>query len=75
MNLTIRSKLTLTISSALIILGIFFVTNMMITKSVVLQTEQQNVTKEVTTLAKDNLKGQIDTITLSAKHYYEDAKN
>lgn len=72
MNLTIRAKLTFMVSSALIALGVFFVVNMILTESAVLETEKQNVTDKVAQLINSNLKGQIDTVTLSVSNYYED---
>ncbi|NOI67180.1 methyl-accepting chemotaxis protein [Vibrio sp. 99-8-1] len=74
MNITIRTKLTLMVSSALIIFGLFFVVNMFITKDVVLGTEKENVTEKVSELIDNNLKGQIDTVTLSVSNYYNSAK-
>jgi len=74
MNLTIRAKLILMVSSALLILGAFFVADLFFTEKVVLKTARENVNQQVTQLLDNNLRGQVDTVTYSITNYYDQTK-
>lgn len=58
----------------LLIMGGFFITSLIDTEKTVLQTEEKNVSNKVEKLLNDNLKGQVDTVTLALTEYYEDTK-
>jgi len=55
-------------------MGGFFITSLIDTKESVLETEKTNVNHKVAQLLNDNLKGQVDTVTLSLADFYEDTK-
>ena len=74
MKLTIRAKLTTILCLPLLIMGGFFITSLIDTKESVLETEKANVNNKVAQLLNDNLKGQVDTVTLALSDFYEDTK-
>lgn len=73
MNLTIKTKLTLLVSTALILLGAYFITNLIMTKNAVLSEEQKNINDKVTDVVNNSLKAQVDTVAMAIDHYYQDA--
>ncbi len=71
MNITIRSKLVILICLLLLIISCFFIGNMMLIQRAVLAQEEANVNEKVEELIKNNLKGQLDTISLSIEDFYQ----
>ena len=73
MNFSIKTKLIAFATSALVILGAISIVDSLRTKSVVLQVESENVGVAVKSTLQEKLKGQIDTVTLSAGLFYQQA--
>ncbi|MBO9488903.1 methyl-accepting chemotaxis protein [Endozoicomonas sp. G2_1] len=74
MNMTIRAKLILLASLSLLLLGAVFIGQTLFTQKTVLKTEFDNVGLAVKSTLERNLKSQIDTATLSADIFYQQAQ-
>ncbi len=74
MKITIKIKLIATVCVALLAVSGFFIINMLNIEDSVLEEEKNNVSTKVESVIKNNLLGQVDTITLSLKGLYEDSK-
>jgi len=74
MNFTIKAKLTLIVCTSMLIVSAFFIFSLINTEESVLRAEENNVSDKVEKLLNDNLKGQVDTVTLSLASYYENSK-
>ena len=74
MNLTIKSKLILLASIALLLIGGISIVETLVTKDIVLTTESENVGVAVRQTLKDSLEAQIDTVTLSTELFYKQAQ-
>ncbi|REL26953.1 methyl-accepting chemotaxis protein [Thalassotalea euphylliae] len=73
MNFSIKTKLIAFATSALVILGTVSIVNSLQTKSTVLQVASENVGEAVKNTLHAELKGQLDTVTLSAELFYQQA--
>jgi len=74
MKLTIKTKLTITICTALLALSSFFTVSILNIEQSVLKQEKINISEKAEDLIKDNLLGQVDTIILSLSDLYEQSK-
>ncbi|WP_448555236.1 methyl-accepting chemotaxis protein [Thalassotalea montiporae] len=73
MNLSIKAKMILLTTAALAIIGGISIIETILTKNIVLATESKNVGSAVEKTLKENLQAQIDTVTLSADLFYQQA--
>ncbi|REL35601.1 methyl-accepting chemotaxis protein [Thalassotalea euphylliae] len=73
MNLSIKAKMILLTTAALAIIGGISIIETILTKNIVLATESENVGSAVEKTLKENLQAQIDTVTLSADLFYQQA--
>ncbi len=74
MKITIKIKLIATVCVALLAVSSFFIINMLNIEDSVLEQEKSNVSTKVEGVIKNNLLGQVDTITLSLAGIYEQSK-
>jgi len=74
MKFTIKTKLIITQCVPLLLMGAFFIFSLINTQSTVLVKEESNVKDKVRALLYNNLKGQVDTVTLSISSFYEQSK-
>lgn len=74
MKFTIKTKLIVALCLPLLLIGVVFNSSLINTQSAVLAAEQSNVKSKVTALLNDVLMGQVDTVTRSISHYYEQSK-
>ncbi|PKH05507.1 methyl-accepting chemotaxis protein [Moritella sp. Urea-trap-13] len=74
MKMTIKIKLIATVCVALLAVSSFFIISMLNIEKSVLAAEKQNVSTQVESVIKNNLRGQVDTITLSLADLYEQSK-
>ncbi|MFT5807387.1 MAG: methyl-accepting chemotaxis protein [Moritella dasanensis] len=75
MKMTIKIKLIATVCVALLVVSSFFIISMLNTEKSVLAEEKHNVSAQVESVIKNNLQGQVDTITLSLADLYEQSKD
>ena len=73
-KLNVKSKLVLLLCVSLLLMSAFFIMSLIATKTSVLTAEAENVHSRVSELQIKNLKGQIDTVSLSLNYYYESSK-
>jgi methyl-accepting chemotaxis protein len=74
MKMTIKIKLIATVCVALLAVSGFFIISMLNIEKSVLTEEKHNVSTKVEDIIKNNLLGQVDTITLSLANLYEQSK-
>ncbi|WP_017223146.1 methyl-accepting chemotaxis protein [Moritella dasanensis] len=74
MKMTIKIKLIATVCVALLAVSSFFIISMLNIEKSVLAEEKHNVSTQVENVIKNNLLGQVDTITLSLANLYEQSK-
>lgn len=74
MKMTIKIKLIATVCVALLAVSSFFIISMLNIEKSVLAEEKHNVSTQVENVIKNNLLGQVDTITLSLADLYEQSK-
>lgn len=74
MKFTMKAKLIITLCVPLLLMGIFFITALLNTEASVLKEEQTNVKTQLAVMLDKNLKGQIDTVTLSISDFYTQSK-
>jgi methyl-accepting chemotaxis protein len=74
MKITIKTKLIATVCVALLAVCSFFIISMLNIENAVLAEEKSNVSTKVEDIIKNNLLGQVDTITLSLAGLYEQSK-
>lgn len=74
MKITMKTKLILTSCLPLFIISIFFINNIKQTESTVLEQEKINVKAKVSDLLQENLQGQVDTVTRSITHIYQESQ-
>lgn len=74
MKITIKIKLIATVCVALLVMSSFFIISMLNTEKAVLAKQKSNVSTKVEGLIKNNLRGQVDTLTLSLTGLYEQSK-
>ncbi|MCG6199748.1 methyl-accepting chemotaxis protein [Psychromonas antarctica] len=74
MKWTIKVKLIITLCIPLLLMGGFFIISLISTENAVLKAEESNVKSKLSAVVDDNLKGQVDTLTLSISTFYEQSK-
>lgn len=74
MNLSIRARLTILASASLVLLGVIFTVQTLITKESVLTAEYENVGSAVRQVLENNLKAQVDTAMSSTELIYQQGK-
>ncbi|QQX81309.1 methyl-accepting chemotaxis protein [Shewanella sp. KX20019] len=71
MKMTIKAKLIILVAILLIAVSSLFVANMFVIEQAVLKQEEQNIGNEVEALVKQNLIGQVDTLSRSVNDLYQ----
>jgi len=69
-----KAKLIITLCVPLLLMGVFFITALLNTETSVLKEEKNNVKTQLAVMLDNNLKGQIDTVTLSISDFYTQSK-
>ncbi|MEH6465281.1 MAG: methyl-accepting chemotaxis protein [Shewanella psychromarinicola] len=71
---TIKAKLIILVGTLLILVSSFFIVNMFMVEQAVLKKEKLNINDKVESLVKDNLIGQVDTLSRSVNDFYQQSK-
>jgi methyl-accepting chemotaxis protein len=74
MKKTIKTKLIILVGPLLILVSSFFIVNMFMIEQAVLKQEKLNINDKVESLVKDNLIGQVDTLSRSVNDFYQQSK-
>lgn len=71
MKMTIKAKLIILVGTLLVAVSSLFVANMFVMEQAVLKQEELNIGNEVEALVKQNLIGQVDTLSRSVNDFYQ----
>lgn|GEM_PF-247170 len=74
MKFTMKAKLIITLCVPLLLISAFFITALLNTEKSVLKEEKNNVKTQLAAMLDNNLKGQVDTVTLSISDFYMNSK-
>ncbi|QDE30785.1 methyl-accepting chemotaxis protein [Shewanella polaris] len=74
MTKTIKAKLIILVGTLLIFVSSFFIVNLLMIEKAVLKQEKLNINDKVESLVKDNLIGQVDTLSRSVNDFYQQSK-
>ncbi len=74
MKMTIKAKLIILVGALLIAVSSFFIANMIVIEQAVLKQEELNINKKVESLVKQNLIGQVDTLSRSVNDFYQQSR-
>ncbi|WP_428613192.1 methyl-accepting chemotaxis protein [Shewanella sp.] len=74
MNITIKAKLIILVGALLVAVSGLFIINTFIIAQEVLKQEELNVSHEVEALVKQNLIGQVDTLSRSVNDFYQQSR-
>tara|TARA_R110001583_G_scaffold25250_4_gene91555 strand:+ start:16514 stop:18574 length:2061 start_codon:yes stop_codon:yes gene_type:complete len=69
-----KAKLITTLCLPLLVISIFFLFNIVQTKTIVLEQEKINVKAKVSNLLHENLQGQVDTVTRAVSLFYHQSQ-
>jgi len=74
MKVTMKAKLIITLGIPLLLMGGFFIISLINAEHEVLAEEKYNVKAQLESVFNENLKGQIDTLSLSISEFYDNSK-
>ncbi|ABV36109.1 methyl-accepting chemotaxis sensory transducer [Shewanella sediminis HAW-EB3] len=74
MKMTIKAKLIILVGALLVAVSGYFIVNMIVIEQAVLKQEELNISNKVESLVKQNLIGQVDTLSRSVNDFYQQSR-
>ncbi|RTR34386.1 methyl-accepting chemotaxis protein [Shewanella atlantica] len=74
MKMTIKAKLIILVGALLVAVSGYFIINMIVIEQAVLKQEKLNISDKVESLVKQNLIGQVDTLSRSVNDFYQQSR-